>query len=272
MPGAWLLTYTIAGHGRYRSGRSELTTNEGDAVLVRGDASIEHSVPEPGPWEYCFARFDAWPQWRPAEPFERSAEGLYRSSVRLPETRQRIEDAFRRLIADVRRRDVAQALTGLRRGEERTQELIAEARRQLAVIALSEILLLIGGDPLESQSLDPRVVGALQVVADDLATHHDIEDLTRMAGLSASRFRHLFREQIGLPFRRAVRLIRLRQVALRLVHTDEPVGAIAEETGFSSIFDLSRQFRRHYGVSPRAYRERARTLELPPPTPRRRRP
>jgi AraC family transcriptional regulator of arabinose operon len=141
---------------------------------------------------------------------------------------------------------------------------MTEERRRLALTVLSEILLLIGEDPLESGSLDPRVVDVLRVVTDDLATRYEIDDLTRTTGLSASRFRHLFRTQIGLPFRRAVRVIRLQQVALRLAYTDEPIGTIAEETGFSSIFDVSRQFRRHYGISPRAYRERARTLELPP--------
>ena len=42
------------------------------------------------------------------------------------------------------------------------------------------------------------------------------------------------------------------QVALQ--YKSDPIERIAEETGFTSLSHLSREFRRHYGVSPRAYR------------------
>lgn len=266
LPGAWLMTYTIAGHGRYRTRGIEIVTNPGDVMLVAHDAGIEHS--SPGPWDRCHVLFDPWSGWQPTDPFARLADGLYRAHVHLLPMRHRIEDAFRRLIGDVRNRDVVEAIGGLRRRDERKMQRVIDGRRQLALAALNEILLLIAEDPLESESLDPRVVGALHVVTDDLAAHHDVSELTKTTGLSLSRFRQLFREQMGLPFGRAVRSLRLQQAALRLLHTDDLVGAIAEQTGFTSIFDFSRQFRRQYGVSPSRYRERARTLELPPSTAR----
>jgi AraC family transcriptional regulator, arabinose operon regulatory protein len=266
LPGAWLMTYTIVGHGRYRTQGIEFSTNAGDVVLVARDAPIEHS--SAASWDRCYVRFDPWPGWQPLQPFVRLADGLYRAHVHLVPTRQRIEDAFRRLIGDLRSRHVRGALGGRPELDGRKMQRIMDARRQLALTALSEILLLITEDPLESESLDPRVVGVLQVVTDDLAASHDVVELSRTTGLSPSRFRQLFREQMGLSFGRAVRSLRLQQAALRLVHTDDLVGTIADETGFASIFDFSRQFRRHYGVSPRHYRERARTLELPPATAR----
>jgi AraC-like DNA-binding protein len=266
LPGAWVMTYTVSGHARYRSPGIEITTSSGDVMLISRDAPVEHSIP--GSWERCHVRFDPWPGWRPTDPFARLADGLYRAHVHLLPTRQRIEDAFRRLIDDLRNRDVREALGELGRGDGRKTQRAADGRRQLALAALNEILLLIAEDPFESESLDPRVVGALHVVTDDLAAHHDIRDLVRTTGLSPSRFRQLFREQMGLSFGRAVRSLRLQQAALRLVHTEDLVGAIADETGFSSIFDFSRQFRRQYGVSPSGYREQARTLELPPSTAR----
>jgi AraC family transcriptional regulator of arabinose operon len=202
----------------------------------------------------------------------RMTEGLYRAQVSLGPTRQRIEDAFRRLIADVRSRDAARALLGLRAKSASARGNGTDALRELALTALREVFLLIGEDPLETGHLDPRIADALQILTDDLAAPHDIASLARTAGLSESRFWHLFREQVGVPPQRAIRSLRLQQSALRLAYTTDAVGTIADETGFSSIYDFSRQFRRTYGVSPRMYRGRFRTPELPPATPQRRSP
>jgi AraC family transcriptional regulator of arabinose operon len=270
LPGTWLLTYTSAGHGGYRIGDVQITPGPGDVVLVHRSAPVEHCAPGPSTWEHSYLRFDPWPAWQPPEPFSRVIDGLYLAHVRLVPARHRIEDALRRLIADVRSRDAARALLGLRPKSTSARGQGTEGLRELALTALREVFLLIGEDPLESGRLDPRIAGALQVLTDDLAGPHDIASLARTAGLSESRFWHLFREQVGVPPQRAIRSLRLQQSALRLAYTSDAVAAIADETGFSSIYDFSRQFRRAYGVSPRTYRGRFRTPELPPATPPRR--
>jgi AraC family transcriptional regulator of arabinose operon len=194
---------------------------------------------------------------------------LYHGRVGLLQTRQRIEDAFRRLIADVRARDAAEALIDLHRGRKAKSDRGAiDSRRQLALTAIAEILLLAAGDALEAARLDPRIVAALQVVTGDLAANHDASSLAKTTGLSPSRFMHLFRQELGIPLRRAIRTLRLQQAAMLLAYGSEPVGTIADEVGFSSIYVFSGEFRRVYGLSPRAYREESRTLELPPHRPR----
>ena len=263
LPGAWLLTYTTMGHGQYRVGQAQLETEPGDVVLAHHDVAVEHRAAGPGAWEHSYVRFDPWPAWRPPAPFAPVAEGLYRAHVRLASTRQRIDDALRRLIGDVRARDAARTLTGLRAKGRRVPESY-DGLRELALTSLREVFLLIDEDPLTSARLDPRVVAALQLLADDAGGTHDVASLARAAGLSQSRFWHLFREQVGVPPQRAIRLLRLQKAALQLVYTSDAVGAVAEENGFSSIYDFSRQFSRTYGVSPSAYRERNRTPRLPP--------
>jgi AraC-like DNA-binding protein len=241
-----------------------MTVGAGDLVIVHRDVPLEHSVPGPDTWDYHFVCFEQEAEWGPPESFAPIATGLYRAHAGLMHTRQRIDDAFRRLIADVRARDAADALTKLRkRIDAKGQQGAVEARRDLALTAIREVLLLVRGDALETARLDPRVVAAIQMITGDLAAHHDTKALARTAGLSESRFLHLFRAQLGVPIRRAIRTLRLQQAAVMLAYGNELVGTIAEETGFSSIFALSREFRRAYGVSPRAYRERFRTVRMP---------
>jgi AraC family transcriptional regulator of arabinose operon len=54
-------------------------------------------------------------------------------------------------------------------------------------------------------------------------------------------------------------VIRLRsnQAARLLEHTVDDIGAIAREVGFGSPYYFSRQFRQHFGISPRQYRSSA---------------
>jgi AraC family transcriptional regulator of arabinose operon len=267
---AWDLTYTTAGTGRYRSGSTQITAAIGDVVLFHRDASLEHTAAGPGTWDYHYACFETATGWLPPGPFAAVAPGIYRAHAALTQTRQRIEDAFRRLISDVRARDAVETLAGLhrRRRDPDEQRGAADARRELALAALDEVFLLLRGDALETVRLDPRIVAALQIITNDLAAQHATDALARTAGLSESRFLHLFREQLGVPLRHAIRTLRLQQAAVLLAYGDEPVGTIAEEVGFSSIFALSREFRRTYGVSPRAYRERFRTISVPRDRPR----
>jgi AraC family transcriptional regulator of arabinose operon len=258
----WFMTYTTAGTAYYRVGHVQLTVSTGDLYLVHRDTPFEHRSAGAVAWSRHFVEFEPWQGWLPGAPFVRVSDGLYRAHIGLRQSRQDIEDAFRRLINHVRSRDVAAAL-----GHPRRKHLmgdVAEARKQLAVTALREILQLAGCDAVETTRLDPRIVAALHVVTGDLSADHDIDALATAAGLSPSRFTHLFREQVGVPIGRAIRTLRLQEAALLLAYGGASVATVAEEVGFSTLYYFSRAFRRAYGVSPRAYRERSRTPRLPP--------
>jgi len=53
---------------------------------------------------------------------------------------------------------------------------------------------------------------------------------------------------------------RIEQAKLRLIHTDEPVGSIAEEAGFASFPFFVRTFAKHTGCRPREFRRKHRTI------------
>ena len=105
---------------------------------------------------------------------------------------------------------------------------------------------------------DPRI----QVVVDYLISHpaepFDSEFLSRMANMSQSSLRRLFKEHTGKSPGDFVKELRLVTAARRLLVSDERVSVIAYEVGFDDPNYFSRLFKENFGVSPQVYRRSAR--------------
>jgi AraC-like DNA-binding protein len=201
--------------------------------------------------------FDTGPSraWLPLSGFERLASDLYRATVPHAATRQRLRDAFARLADDDQARIASRAVGSIGGGTLAAAPARDDAlRRELMLLTLREILLLAGADREEAAQLDPRVRAALEEMSRDVSARHTLASLGAGTGLSRWRFGHLFGSELGMSPIHALRVMRLRQAALALQYTGDPVERIAEATGFTSLSHLSREFRRHYGMSPRGYR------------------
>ncbi|MFN0301661.1 MAG: helix-turn-helix domain-containing protein [Burkholderiales bacterium] len=70
-----------------------------------------------------------------------------------------------------------------------------------------------------------------------------------MAGLSSSRFQHVFRDAVGVPFRR-YRLWRRMAFVARALGRKTSLTEAAHQAGFSSSAHLSSSFRAMFGSSP----------------------
>ena len=84
------------------------------------------------------------------------------------------------------------------------------------------------------------------------------EDLTRVAGLSASHFSTRFCEAIGTPPMHYVRRVRLQRAMEFLTASDLTVTEIAARLAFCDPYHFSKQFKAETGLSPRQYRIGAR--------------
>jgi len=73
----------------------------------------------------------------------------------------------------------------------------------------------------------------------------------------------LFAEHIGLPPMKTYTLLKLNTARPLLARTNLTVGEIAERCGFENPLYFSRCFSNAFGCSPRSYRERLRSGELP---------
>jgi AraC family transcriptional regulator len=81
-----------------------------------------------------------------------------------------------------------------------------------------------------------------------------IEGLAKELGLSSSHFMSLFSNSFGLSPWQYVLRVRLSKVCALLASSSQSVTDIALSTGFSTPSHMSASFRRHFGLTPLAYR------------------
>jgi AraC-like DNA-binding protein len=84
-----------------------------------------------------------------------------------------------------------------------------------------------------------------------------LQELARLANLSPSHFSSVFRQVVGLPPHAYQTKLRLAR-AKTLLAQGYDVGYVASETGFFDQSHFTKQFKRHYQVTPGSYRKTVR--------------
>jgi AraC-like DNA-binding protein len=98
------------------------------------------------------------------------------------------------------------------------------------------------------RTTDPRITAAARRIRDDPATTISSRALAAEAGLSESRFLHLFRDELGTSLRRY-------RLWVRLVHAGTAIAAganlteAAMKSGFASPSHLADRFKTTFGLS-----------------------
>jgi len=108
---------------------------------------------------------------------------------------------------------------------------------------------LFSADSMPNQSIDPRIDSIMQFIQNNPDSNHSQEYLASSVGLSASRFRHLFRQHSDIPFRRYRMWRRILSAMDTLHKVDNPTYA-AMEAGFTDSSHFNRCFRDTFGVNP----------------------
>jgi AraC-like DNA-binding protein len=97
--------------------------------------------------------------------------------------------------------------------------------------------------------LDRRIEAALRLLEDDLSEGPTpLKRAANVAGLSAERFRHLFADELGLPYRRFLLWRRLRLAAEHLLAGRDATAA-AHGAGFADAAHLARTLKSTFGVT-----------------------
>jgi AraC-like DNA-binding protein len=104
------------------------------------------------------------------------------------------------------------------------------------------------GPPMASRT-DPRIARLFRAWPDEAFATGSVPEAAAALGLSPSRFMHVFRDHVGVSFRRYRLWARLR-IAMRAVAGGRSLTRAAHDAAFASSSHLSDSFRRAFGVKP----------------------
>jgi AraC-like DNA-binding protein len=122
---------------------------------------------------------------------------------------------------------------------------------------------LVAGPPPLKRT-DPRIVRALEVIRKGDVRSMPLEEAAKSVYLSPSRFAHLFKEEVGVPFRRYM-LWRKLSRAMEEFGRGSNLTNAAHAAGFTDSAHLTRTWRQMFGISPTMMLGRARFYEIPAP-------
>jgi AraC-like DNA-binding protein len=102
--------------------------------------------------------------------------------------------------------------------------------------------------PAAHRRIDPRIAQAARRIRDDPAATIPSRELAVDAGLSESRFLHLFRDELGTSLRRYRLWVRLTHAGTAIAEGDNLTEA-AMKAGFASPSHLADRFKTTFGLS-----------------------
>jgi AraC-like DNA-binding protein len=105
---------------------------------------------------------------------------------------------------------------------------------------------------------DPRIGRALALLHRRPDADWDLARLAREAGMSRTTFAVRFRELVGDPPLKYVTRCRMDRATALLRTSESGIAQVAQRVGYDSEVGFGRAFKRHTGLTPAAYRRRAR--------------
>lgn len=104
---------------------------------------------------------------------------------------------------------------------------------------------------LQSQNLRPEIQNAIKIIRDH--NHNcNLEEIASSVFLSAERFRHIFKEELGITFKNYIKWQKIKK-AFSLTMTDNELNLteIAYQSGFSDQAHMSRVIKENFGYTPK---------------------
>ena len=100
-----------------------------------------------------------------------------------------------------------------------------------------------------------RIQPAIDYISQNFTQSISNDKLAELVSMSPSHFRNAFTQAVGMPPITYAKQMRIEKAKELLKSDHEKLSDIAVSLGYSSLFDFSRDFKKHIGISPSKYQK-----------------
>lgn len=170
-----------------------------------------------------------------------------------------LEDRFESCVIHLSENDTAEMIDYFLRAEiySKREGLLSDKLLASAVLQLTDKAVSYIGkqSSLVGERVQPQLIAALRFMNENYRELISLDDISEAAHMSKYYLCRLFRETTGATVFEYLDNLRLARVHNLLLNTSMTLEEIAGETGFAAAINLSRVFKKAYGVSPREFRK-----------------
>lgn len=246
----WIINLTVDGYGRVFEGRDSFVVGPGDLLLFPPQAVHFYGrEPTAEKWWHRWIYFQPRAFWRDWLKWETEVQKVYCLRRRGTEF---FQEMFR-LFVEVEKMSMQSDGLAADQAFNRLEHILLSCAR------------IDRAHKAHKAQMDERVLAACTMISGNLQAPIGIAEVADHVCLSPSRLSHLFRKNVGmgvLQWRDSQRV----QYAMQLLRvTNVPIKSLSQMVGYEDPLYFSRVFRRHTGMSPRAFRMRSMEIDEAPP-------
>lgn len=223
-----VLVHALAGRGRVEIGGAVHVVEPGQVLWLDTSRPYAHGASGAEPWRYLWMGLRGTGLDTLYGLLEVNRLPLFR-----PDPSHGLEAVFREVYT----------LAGERAP-------VTDARANAAVAAILAVLAGERDGGLSGLQHSPQMARIAELLRQDLARAWTIEDIARLADLSASQLFRAFKVASGSTPMSYLRQERIAEARRLLTATNDPVAVIARRCGYGDPYHFSRDFRRLTGTTP----------------------
>jgi len=231
----YLLHYIVSGNGTFHTGGKSYSLHAGDCFIIHPGEITTYIADEEKPWNYIWVGFETGLSlYRENDTDITLPKQMNESVITLPEI-QPIFSSFTSLAH------------------------MDYGRESFLCSKIWEIFSVMNAAVHQSHDRTEEYIRhAVSCIETEYMMDLSVVSIAERLNLNRSYFSDIFRKKIGRPPQTFLTDYRMQKAAMFMKDLNYTVTQAAFSSGYSDVFTFSRMFKKKYGLSPKAYKDRHR--------------